>query len=363
MTEVLRKILPLSALTRAVTPDDIQSNAALSTDPLAELHSLGQAYTTGHELATDILALLPHASARVAERCAELLVATNYMTSNLAFAFIARADASTCIALAGARGLPRAMLLHRVLTGSLEEARAIASRIDLDPLTLAGLADRNDPLIDRMIAESDELFHAPAVIDRLSFRAQQDGRLAALLLDRRELSFAQRARLFEFAAPWQRDLLMEEAECEDDKNNQYVVESQLLKDPILAALKRKDRNDIRLMLQARLGSKQKCMRSVLDHCDGALVAIICRALDFDDATIRQILVVMGADAIKMMRPGGAEDVLEHLSSRGAKRLIAAMTSESDQARLMTHQNEANAITNRRPSYKEAAPLEWMDKVA
>ena len=102
----------------------------------------------GSPLATEVYALLPRASAKIAHICAEMLTSSGHMTQSLAFAFLARGDRSSLIALAGAQTLPSTLLLQRASAGTPEEARAIASRADLDTLILATLCDRLDPVID-----------------------------------------------------------------------------------------------------------------------------------------------------------------------------------------------------------------------
>ena len=79
-------------------------------------------------VAPDVYTLLPRATEKSARICAEMLTSSGHMTQSLAFAFLARSDRSSLIALAGAQTLPTTLLLHRASSGTTEEARAVASR-------------------------------------------------------------------------------------------------------------------------------------------------------------------------------------------------------------------------------------------
>jgi hypothetical protein len=286
----------------------------------------GPSYGSEPPIASEVYALLPRASEKIARICAEMLSSAGHMTPSLAYVFLARSDRSSLIALAGAQSLPSAILLHRVTKGTLDEARAVASRTDLDPLILSALIDRDDAVIDYLLAESRTLTDAYRVVDHLLFRARKDQKLATLLLDRDDLSFHQRAKLFEKASPMQRAVLMAQAVSEHLSSTHYESNAKPLPHSLTKVIEQEDREGILSALAASTGMSQNdpTFQAHLNHPDGAITALACLSLGGDQSAITQILRLIGADPVMTLRPGGAEDVLERLSIGSAKLLLDAM---------------------------------------
>jgi hypothetical protein len=277
-------------------------------------------------IAVEVYALLPRASEKIARICAEMLTSAGHMTPSLAYVFLARGDRSSLIALAGAQTLPPAILLHRATTGTLEEARAVASRPHLDPLILSGLIDRDDAVIDHLIAESRTLTDAYRVVDHLLHRARKDQKLATLLLDRDDLPFHQRAKLFEKASPPQRAALMREAIEEHSSSPLYELTPKAPPHSLATAIEQQDRDGVLSALAASAGLSQSAptLQPRLNQPDGAVAALTCLSLGLAKGEISQALRLIGVDPVKALRPGGAEDVLERLSGGSAKLLLDAM---------------------------------------
>jgi len=284
------------------------------------------AHTSETPIAAEVYALLPRASEKIARICAEMLTSAGHMTPSLAYVFLARGDRSSLIALAGAQSLPPAILLHRATTGTLDEARAVASRHHLDPLILSGLIDRDDAVIDHLLAESRTLTDAHRVVDHLLHRARKNQKLATLLLDRDDLSFHQRAKLFEKASSTQRAALMAEALEEYSSLPPYELAPKTLPHSLTMAIEQQDREGIISALAVSSGMSQcdPTFQPRLNHPDGAITALACLSLGLEKNAITQVLRLIGADPVKALRPGGAEDVLECLSIGAAKILLDAM---------------------------------------
>lgn len=308
-------------------------------------------------LATEVYALLPRASEKIARICAEMLTSSGHMTQSLAFAFLARSDRSSLIALAGAQTLPTTLLLHRASSGTTDEARAVASRAHLDPLLLAALCDRNDPVLDHLIAECPTLIDAPRVVDQLLLRARKDRKLATQLLKRDDLSFHQRAKLFEKASVTQRTLLIREATEEALMTPQQDKPRCALPVSLINAIERGDRDDVLSALAASCGmsASMSTLRPHLDHPDGAIATLAGLSLGMDKKDVPLLLNLIGVDPVLKLRPGGAIDVLEQLDYASAKILFDAIHAPSFTRRNKTGQEQTDR------SYPADARL--MDAVA
>ena len=308
-------------------------------------------------LATEVYELLPRASEKVARLCAEILASSGHMTQSLAFIFLARGDRSSLIALAGAHSLPPTLLLHRASSGTIDEARAVASRAHLDPLLLAALCDRHDPVLDYLIAECPTLIDAHRVVDQLLLRARKDQKLASQLLERDDLSFHQRAKLFEKASVTQRKLLIREA------TEEALMTQQQDKPPcappisLINSIERGDRDDVLSALTASCGMSASIstLRPRLDHPDGAIATLAGLSLGMDKKEIPRLLNLIGVDPVLKLRPGGAIDLLEQLEYASAKILLDAMN-----ARSLTRRNKMGQEQTDR---SHPATLFFMDAVA
>lgn len=305
-----------------------KTNQTKVTDTATPVRTTLPSHPSEMPIATDVYALLPRASEKIARICAEMLTSAGHMTPSLAFVFLARGDRSSLIALSGAQSLPSTILLHRATTGTLDEARAVASRPHLDPLVLSGLIDRDDAVIDYLLAESRTLIDAYRVVDQLLFRAKKDQKLATRLFDRDDLSFHQRARLFEKASSAQRAVLMQEALNEEAASPHYEKSTIALPESLTKAIEHQERDDILSALAAGSGMSQNttAQRSRLDHADGALAALACLAIGMVESEVRTLLRLIGTDPVLTLRPGGAEDVLERLTRGAAKILLDAINA-------------------------------------
>lgn len=300
------------------------------------------------QLANDIYVLLPRASERVAIFCAEMLISTGTMTPALAFAFLARGDASTRVALAGAEHIPTSIILHRALHGMIDEARAIASRPELDSLTVSALVDRHDPLIDRLLAETITLTDTSRAICHLIRRAQHDKILARILLDRDDLAFDQRIQLFESASPVQRAALMHEIHHQPDILAQTPMMNDIGVAAIRGALAHEDHESLFDGLAIVFDCKLHDLIVRLSHPDGAISALALLALGLTPTDIRHANRLIGIDTHASQRPGGAEDVMEQLTAETARALFFAILGQNRTPRQKrahdlsdaTHQGEA-----------------------
>ena len=308
-------------------------------------------------LATEVYELLPRASEKIARLCAEMLTSSGHMTQSLAFIFLARCDRSSLIALAGAHTLPTTLLLHRALTGTIDEARAVASRAHLDPLLLAALCDRHDPVLDYLIAECPTLIDAHRVVDQLLLRARKDQKLASQLLERDDLSFHQRAKLFEKASATQRTLLIKGATEEALMNPQQDKPRCALPASLTTAIERGDRDDILSALAASCGmsTSMSTLRPRLDHPDGAIATLAGLSLGMDKKDIPLLLNLIGVNPVLKLRPGGAIDLLEQLDYASAKILLDAINAPSLSRR--------NKMGQEQTDRSHPAPLFFMGAVA
>ncbi len=315
------------------------------------------AHTSETPIAAEVYALLPRASEKIARICAEMLTSAGHMTPSLAYVFLARGDRSSLIALAGAQTLPPAILLHRATTGTLDEARAVASRPHLDPLILSGLIDRDDAVIDHLLAESRALTDAHRVVDHLLLRARKDQKLATLLLDRDDLSFHQRAKLFEKASPTQRAALMKEAIEEHSTSPLYGLPSKAPPHSLINAIEQQDRDGVLSALAASAGLSQSAptLQPRLNQPDGAVAALTCLSLGLAKSEIGRVLRLIAVDPVMTLRPGGAEDVLECLSTGTAKILLDAM--------IMPQHQKRDKATRDRASMPQRPSVIEMDAVA
>ena len=294
-------------------------------------------------VAPDVYALLPRATEKSARICAEMLTSSGHMTQSLAFAFLARGDCSSLIALAGAQTLPSSLLLHRASTGTSQEARAIASRAHLDPLILNALCDRHDPVLDYLIAESPTLTDAHRVVDRLLMRAKKDKKLATHLLERDDLTFYQRARLFDVASSNQRTLLIREAVEEARETPSHDRPPRECPASLRTALEQNNRDDVLSALAASCGMSAPLFtsRPRFDHPDGAIAALAGLALELELKDIHRILELIGVDPIMKLRPGGAVDLLEQLTHASAKKLFDAINAPHHGRRHKTGKDQSD----------------------
>lgn len=156
-----------------------------SVKSAAELRSLANAVTK-------LLAEVPGNSAACVT---QTLLLHRRLDEAMIGAILKRNDLSTRIALSEAPWLPRDVILRAAAGLRRDEAAAIAARTDLDLLPLQFLLNRNDRLIDVLIAENHQISMPYIVIERLMVRAAKRAELARALLGRSDLTLAQRGCL------------------------------------------------------------------------------------------------------------------------------------------------------------------------
>lgn len=329
-------------------------------NPQTDLHAEPLTRT---QLSNDIYALLPRASERVAVFCAEMLISTGTMTPVLAYAFLARGDASTRVALAGAEHLPQSIIHHRALHGSVDEARAIASRPELDEITIAALVDRHDPMIDRLLAETMTLAHPWRAIRTLIRRAQNDKILARIFLDRDDLAFEQRLQLFEAASPAQRTAMM----IEIHDHTELLLDAPVVKDigltTIRGALKHDDLESLFDALAHAFDYKLHELIIRLSHPDGAMSTLALLASGLSPAEIRHANRLIGIDACASLRPGGAEDVIEQLTQETALVLFHALLGQDRMNDRVSRQKAREGQENRQENRQEIRQENKTDNAA
>ena len=150
-------------------------------------------------IAGAIIKLLREVSGDAAARAAQTLVLMRRLDEGMIAAFLRRHDHSTRIVLSEASWLPRTALLGATTGIRREEAAAITARSDLDTLIMHFLLNRKDQCIDLLLAENHALSMPSEIIGRLMIRAMVDGPLARSLLERPDLSVAQRGCLLPMA--------------------------------------------------------------------------------------------------------------------------------------------------------------------
>lgn len=156
-----------------------------STRSTAELESL----------AKGIANLLNEVSSDTAACIAQTLTLNRRLDEGMIWAFLMRHDLSTRIVLSEASWLPRDVILGATTGLRRDEAAAITARKDLDLLPLQFLLNRNDRSIDTLLAENHDISMPYKVLERLMIRAIRSPDLARALLDRPDLTLAQRGCL------------------------------------------------------------------------------------------------------------------------------------------------------------------------
>lgn len=160
-----------------------------SAKSTAELESLAKA----------IANLLKEVSSDTAACIAQSLTLNRRLDEGMIEAFLTRHDLSTRIVLSEASWLPRDVILAATTGLRRDEAAAITARTDLDHLPLQFLLNRNDRSIDILLAENHDISMPYKVLERLMIRATGSTDLARALLDRPDLTLAQRGCLIPLA--------------------------------------------------------------------------------------------------------------------------------------------------------------------
>ena len=159
------------------------------------LNSSVKSATELESIAKAITKLLNEVSSDTAACIAQTLALNRRLDEGMIGAFLTRHDLSTRIVLSEASWLPRDLILGATTGLRRDEAAAITARTDLDLLPLQFLLNRNDRSIDILLAENHEISIPYKVLERLMIRAMRSPDLARALLDRPDLTLAQRGCL------------------------------------------------------------------------------------------------------------------------------------------------------------------------
>ena len=270
----------------------------------------------------DIIRLLPRTSEAVACLCAEKLLGASLMTQRLADILLRRRDRSSLIVLSEGIGLSPIMVAHLAKLGSIEEARAIAACPTLSEDILSYLIARNDPMIDRIIAEcSGEPLPDP-ILQALTTHAFNDARLARTLLSRTDLPSPFRASLFAHASPRERIAILNLANRSASLRAHPVRPIRL--NALGEAIELGDASALTSLLSDYLDISVDPLYAMLSETSGATLALALRAMDVPAHLIRR--ACRWANTTHAGMPGGVEDVLETVSPSAALWMITAILS-------------------------------------
>jgi uncharacterized protein (DUF2336 family) len=270
----------------------------------------------------DIAARLPQVSEPVACRCADALIRSAMMTPELADILVKRQDKAALLVLSEGIGLASETLAQLAETGSAEIARAIAAAPRPSITVLAALLRRNDPVIDRTIAECSGEPLPDDSLALLVHRATKDQRLARLLLSRTDLSTRHRAALYEGAAPRERMAILTLARMHE-KDKLHSVNTDLVSE-ITSAIEAGDAAALTECLASHFDVPYATLYAMLGEPSGATLALALKAMDVPPATIRR--ACRFASAVHSGLPGGVEDVIETASAASARLIIASMAA-------------------------------------
>ncbi len=296
-----------------------------------------------HDMADDLLLLLPRTSEAVACQCAKKLVNGGLMTPRLVEIFVNRQDRASLIVLSEEVSLTSDTKIRLARTGSVPVARAIAARNDLSDALIDILLDRNDPVIDQILGEQSDTALPDGAFNVLASRALGNVALARQLLSRSDLSPQRRAALFIHATPRQRLAILRLADALAASKPQWMSETPL--SDIRHWIEQGDAVALTTRLATLFGLPYAALFSLLGENSGALLAIALMAVDTPAALIRQ--ACQAASFHRPGMPGGVEDVLETAQPATARWIMAAhATIASAAATRMSRYNGANAAPER-----------------
>lgn len=188
-------------MTAHVSTVDFQRSAPIDRSDFLKqiveifLNSSVKSATELESIAKAITKLLKEVSGDTAACVAQTLTLNRRLDEGMIGAFLTRHDLSTRIVLSEASWLPRDVILGATTGLRRDEAAAITARTDLDLLPLQFLLNRNDRSIDILLAENHDISMPYKVLERLMIRAMGSPDLARALLDRHDLTLAQRGCL------------------------------------------------------------------------------------------------------------------------------------------------------------------------
>jgi len=296
------------------------------------------------DMAEDLKTLIPRTSESVACLCAEKLLRGGLMTSCLADAFLRRDDRSSTLVLFETSELAPETIETLAKTGSLMMARAIAGRSDLSDKAIYLLTDRNDAVIDQLLAEHTEVFLPEGAMKTLAQRALMDASLARRLLTRSGMPANIRAALFLHASPRQRMNILRTAEALAPSRPHIVDQSRI--EAIQTAIDQGDANRLTAHLSEALSIPHATLYSILGETSGAMLALALMAVDTPEALVRQACRSVAAHNLGV--PGGVEDVIETIRPASARWLMAAIAeAAASSAPLMAETLTLSEATERR----------------
>jgi uncharacterized protein (DUF2336 family) len=270
----------------------------------------------------DIIRLLPRTSERVACLCAEKLLRASLMTQRLADILLRRRDRSSLIVLSEGIGLSPIMVAHLAKLGSIEEARAIAACPTLSENTLLHLIARNDPMIDRIMAECSGEPLPDSVLHALTTRAFNDARLARILFSRTDLPSPFRASLFAHASPREKITILNLANQSASSRPHGVDPTRL--NALSKAIETGDASTLTSLLSNYLNVSYDLLYTILSETSGATLALALKGMDLPSYLIRR--ACRWANTTHAGLPGGIEDVLETVSPSAALCMITTILS-------------------------------------
>ena len=270
----------------------------------------------------DILRLLPHTSEAVACLCAEKLVRGSLMNQRLADILLRRRDRSSLIVLSEGVGVSPFLLLHLAKAGSVDEARAIAACPNASVDILTHLVARQDPIIDRTIAECSGEPLPDAILESLTKRAFNDARLAHIMFSRTDLKAAHRASLFAHASPRERISILNLANASVTTRPHAIDQDRL--SALCAAIEAGDASTLTKLLADDIKVPFNVLYTILGEASGATLALTLKGMDVPASLIRR--ACRWAKSGHAGLPGGVEDVLESVTPSAALWLVYAILS-------------------------------------
>jgi uncharacterized protein (DUF2336 family) len=270
----------------------------------------------------DILRLLPHTSEAVACLCAEKLVRGSLMNQRLADILLRRRDRSSLIVLSEGVGVSPFLLLHLAKAGSVDEARAIAACPYASVDILTHLVARQDPIIDRTIAECSGEPLPDAILESLTKRAFNDTRLAHIMFSRTDLKAAHRASLFAHASPRERISILNLANASVTTRPHAIDQDRL--SALCAAIEAGDASTLTKLLADDIKVPFNVLYTILGEASGATLALTLKGMDVPASLIRR--ACRWAKSGHAGLPGGVEDVLESITPSAALWLVSAILS-------------------------------------
>ena len=272
------------------------------------------------DMAEDLKLIIPRTSESVACLCVEKLLRGGLITPCLADVFLRREDRSSIIVLSEISELTAGTVEALAQTANLVMTRAIAGRSDLSEKVVCLLTDRNDPVIDQILAEHTEIVLPETALRTLTRRALTDASLARRLLTRSDMSTNFRAALFAHASPRQRMNILITADALAPSRPHMVDQSRI--EAIHAAVDQGDANQLTTYLSDALAIPHATLYSILGDTSGVMLALALMAVDASESLIRQ--ACRSAAARNMGLPGGVEDVMETIRSPSARWLMASI---------------------------------------